>query len=388
MNMIFGVRYRSKHQSTSDVFILPWGHLINRNNFNFNKRYDYCISPHKQYCTILVVTMSDTELITRTENGAVSLATTGSACLNLFFKTVRNTPPEALRTMLSEAWAESPLDTLRIIFNLRDIRSGKGERKQFQESLKWLCENGRDRHVLCNLENIPHFGTFKDIWTVCGTPVEGEAIKYFADQLRTDIQRLKATESGKHCEISLAAKWAPTEGSALDKKSNLCKRLCGALTKQQVLNPLGWVEVKNLRDYRKNLIVPLRNQLDIVEHHTCSGDWANIDFEKCPSVAMNMYRKAFLKHQTDRFKEYLTAVKAGTAKINATAVFPHTLVAHYMNHSNPEVDETVEAQWKALVENLRQKFGTEGRNFVNARFSYQRLVKDMGEYYHTLLKKK
>ncbi|RYD57367.1 MAG: glycosyltransferase family 1 protein [Sphingobacteriales bacterium] len=38
-------------------------------------------------------------------------------------------------------------------------------------------------------------------------------------------------------------------------------------------------------------------------------------------------------------------------------------------------------------EALREQFGKDGRNFVNSRFSYQRLVRDMGEYYNTLLKR-
>lgn len=39
-------------------------------------------------------------------------------------------------------------------------------------------------------------------------------------------------------------------------------------------------------------------------------------------------------------------------------------------------------------EALRQQFGREGRAFVNSRFSYQRLVRDMAEYYDRLLKKR
>jgi len=39
-------------------------------------------------------------------------------------------------------------------------------------------------------------------------------------------------------------------------------------------------------------------------------------------------------------------------------------------------------------EELRQDFGAAGRRFVQGKFSYQRLVKDMSEYYYKLLEKK
>lgn len=38
-------------------------------------------------------------------------------------------------------------------------------------------------------------------------------------------------------------------------------------------------------------------------------------------------------------------------------------------------------------EELRKKFGVDGREFANSKFSYQRLMRDMSEYYNTLLKK-
>lgn len=88
----------------------------------------------------------------KTLNGADSLATTGSARLNLFFKVTRDLPPETLRTFLEAAWAEDPLDTVKLIFHLRDCRGGKGEKRQFQYALKWLEEN----HLPTLAQNLKH----------------------------------------------------------------------------------------------------------------------------------------------------------------------------------------------------------------------------------------
>ena len=68
---------------------------------------------------------------TVTENGAVSLETTGMARVNLFFKLCRGVEEEQLCALLEAAWAEEPLDCLKLIFNGRDCRGGKGERRIF-----------------------------------------------------------------------------------------------------------------------------------------------------------------------------------------------------------------------------------------------------------------
>ncbi len=227
-----------------------------------------------------------------TANGAVSHATTGSATLDLFFKTVRNTPDGALTDMLGRAWAENPLDTLRIIFHLRDCRGGKGERKQFHECMRWLINSGNDKHLLANLEHIPFYGTYKDIFALCGTELELPALKLYAGQLRTDIDAYNRAKNDGHVNasghvntsVSLAAKWAPTEGSSLDKRHNLVRKLVGIL-RNGPWSPMSTI-VNNLATYRKNLITPLRAHLDIVERHMCAGDWSSIKVETVPSVAI------------------------------------------------------------------------------------------------------
>ena len=70
---------------------------------------------------------------TTTENGAISLETTGMERVNFFFKMCRGLDRINLEKMLEKSWLENKLDTLKIIYQCRDCRGGgKGERQLFR----------------------------------------------------------------------------------------------------------------------------------------------------------------------------------------------------------------------------------------------------------------
>jgi len=291
-----------------------------------------------------------------TANGALSHATTGSAVLNLFFKALRTSTAEQIATLMTEAWKENPLLTLRAVFHLRDCRGGKGEKKAFYECLKWLLANGHYEHVLSNLEHIPFYGTYKDLLIVCGgTDLEKPMLRHYASTLCNDIDTLNhiSKDGGKAqkltgVQITLAGKWAPTEGGEMDKKFNYVRKLTEIFRSYD--KPQS-VKVKNARDYRKLLIGPLRRHANIVETQMCANDWDMIEYQNVPSVAMKLHRAAFAKHANEKFMAYLSDVKSGTKKINASGVFPHQLVGHYM--CGGAYDETIELQWKEIVKAAR-----------------------------------
>lgn len=290
---------------------------------------------------------------TVTENGAISHASTGSAVLNYFFRVVRKTETSQLEALLKAAWDENPLLTLRAVFHLRDCRGGKGERSVFHDSVRWLIRRGHARHVLHNLEHIPFYGTYKDLLVACaGTELESHALALYAKTLNDDLRNISNLADGVsehppiHPPITLAAKWAPTEGGELDKKFKLARKLVSAMRS---------AGVTNFKDYRTKVLTPLRRHLDVVERRMCALDWDSIDYTHVPSVAMKNYRKAFAKHSDERFAKYLADVKTGAAKINAAAVFPHQLVKHYLRGGG--YDECIEMQWKAIVEAAKEKFG-------------------------------
>ena len=69
----------------------------------------------------------------------------------------------------------------------------------------------------------------------------------------------------------------------------------------------------NSKEYRK-LLSKLRNKIYIVESKITQGKWELIDYSEIPSRAMNLYSKAFMKHDPEGFTKYLNDVSIGKKK--------------------------------------------------------------------------
>lgn len=133
-------------------------------------------------------------------------------------------------------------------------------------------------------ERIVSTGTYKDIIVMfSGTSLEGSMLSYYASILVNDNEKL--TNNNKN--ISTAAKWAPTEGHAFDKKFKLASKLA---------EKLGISKAQ----YRK-MLVKLRSQLDLVETKMSSGLWSTIDYKKLPSNVIDKYARSFEFHDGARF---------------------------------------------------------------------------------------
>ena len=140
--------------------------------------------------------------------------------------------------------------------------------------------------------------------------------------------------------ISLLAKWLPS----INSHNTQTRRNALRIAKQINMSE---------RTYRKN-IAALRKYLDVVERKMSSDNWAAIDYETVPSKANLNYNKAFLRHDTERRQAFLSALKTGEAKINASVANPCDIVNKYMNlngrwYGLPQrADDTLEGMWKAL----------------------------------------
>lgn len=276
------------------------------------------------------------KMTTITENGALSLGTTGDARLNLFFKTVRGIEKERLVELIDASWAVDPLDTMKIMMNWRDCRGGKGDYAGFIDGLAHIAV-GNPEWILANLEVIPEYGRFLDIvklWHATGgDEVRAAIIDYCARVLEKDL-RVGDGEGG----ISLLAKWIPSEKGKWDKGFNraLCRRLYGS------------GGGRKLARLRKEVLVPLRKKLDLVESHLCEKDYGGVKYEGVPSVAMKRYRKAFGKKDSERFGAFMADVASGKKEIKAGQVYPHDLVRVYLGYGPCPVDPVIEEQWKVI----------------------------------------
>jgi hypothetical protein len=270
------------------------------------------------------------------EKGTCSLATTNSACVDLFFKMTQDVHQNPnFVEWIENSWEESPLDTMKIIFQSRDCRGGKGTKKTFINAMKYLSYEHRD-WVEENMSIIPTFGRYKDWIQLITDDTSDQIIYLICKQLKEDVANMNEGYA-----ISLLAKWIPSEKKKLNKNNNITKLITKQLYDAHEKQPY--------KRFRKEYITPLRYYLKIVENYMCSNRWEEIDFSIVPSCAMNRLKKAFQKHTPEKFADWLNAVKEGKSKINAGQLQPHELVKHYINSGG--YDEVVELQWLQIVEN-------------------------------------
>jgi len=290
----------------------------------------------------IVEDYSELEGTARTEKGALSFCCSGDPRLDLFFKSVRSIPcrnpdksqssEKYLEFLLGESWKVSPLDTLKIIFYIRDCRGGKGEKRIFTACIRWLIEHHLQVAKDC-IKYIPHYGKWKDLLIIfAGTPLEEAAIYFHTDQLRKDLEIVKEEDEKPH--ISLAAKYAPSEKSKFDKKYNMVAKYCAALGVNKV-------------QYRKHILGPLRALNNIVEQLMTAKRWEDVDYSQVPSIASKIYRKAFTRHDKERYIEYLQNVMKGTQKINVSTLMPYQIIEPYIK--GHELDQTLEAFWQTFI---------------------------------------
>ena len=143
---------------------------------------------------------------TLTENGAATLRSTGSDCLDLFaaIGALRNADEQDIIVRFVRAYAEDRDLAMKMLFFCRDIRGGLGERRVFRAILKYLAD-ARPESVRRNIGLISEYGRWDDITVLFGTACEGDAMDLIRDQLDKDLFALESGES-----VSLMAKWLPS----------------------------------------------------------------------------------------------------------------------------------------------------------------------------------
>lgn len=265
---------------------------------------------------------------TRTENGAVALNTSGDARLDLFgtIGSLREADENRITTLFAEAYAQDKLFATKIAFYARDIRGGLGERKTFRTIIRYMAEKHPEA-LRPNLDLVGVFGRYDDLYELIGTPLEDDMWAAMKKQFEEDLQNLNAGNA-----ISLLAKWIKTA----DASSSATRKL-GILTAQKLGYP-----VYNF----KRIVRSMRKQIGVIESLMSAGRWDEIKYPEVPSRAMMIYRKAFMKHDAERFGEFINKAEKGEVKINASTLFPYDIVEKILY--GRESSKVLEAQWKAL----------------------------------------
>lgn len=280
--------------------------------------------------TFLQELARDTNLTT-TENGAATYASSLSASLDYFAAAgaMRDTPDKAA-DLFEKAYREDPQTAVRIMFYLRDVRGGQGERAMFRACLKRLADLGYSDMGKV-LKHVPEYGRWDDVF-YDGSTVTGPMVQLVGEQLVADA---KACGLGQ--PVSLAAKWLPSE------KSKSRQRLWLNLRRA-----LGLSE----RKYRK-VLSRLRSHIGLLEHQMSDNRWEDIDYGKLPSRAHMTHVKAFKRHTPDKYQAYLDSVNRGEADMKASVLYPYEL---YDMAYGPNAD-AASAFWENLPDYTRGNDG-------------------------------
>lgn len=283
----------------------------------------------------LVKGLSEESTKIKTENDMETYSSSLNNCLDLFFVigALRDETNESrIIGLFSKAWNENKLLALLILFWVRDIRGGAGERRIFRIISKWLVANYKSDFERM-IPIIPHYGRWDDIF-----------------ELDSDVVPLTIL-NGLTVKDSLLAKWLPRKG----KFANKIRKYLKVTPKQ----------------YRQ-LLVGLTK---VVETQMCNKEWDEIEYSKVPSQAFKNYQRAFSRHDSDRFGEFIEKALKGEEKINASAIHPHEIlkpilkdfyhIGWYEGSTDVlKVDEDLEKSVNAQWMNLPDYIGDSKESFI------------------------
>lgn len=278
---------------------------------------------------------------TSTLNGAKTHASTGDACLDFFAVAggMRYRKKAEQIRLFDRAYIETPDLAMKLLFHIRDIREGMGERTLFRTLLQHVACTWPDS-VRKNVGYISEYGRWDDLICLLNTPARKEAVRVIRKQLEKDLAAAERRENGEtDAIVSLLAKWLPSANASSPKTRMNAHRLAFALQMSE-------------KDYR-HMLSRLRAQSGLVERRLTAKKADKIVYEHVPAQAMLKYRSAFARQDKARYEDYLAGVIIGDRKMHADTLFPYELLRPYFNsgcssvsHANGE--DTLEALWQSM----------------------------------------
>jgi hypothetical protein len=201
--------------------------------------------------------------LTYTENDALTYVSSGSCIVDFFFHGAalrKDTDGQLACLLFKQAYEQDKSLALKALFYIRDVRGGQGERRTFRHIIKYLAENDAEwfkkvnKTGAENLALIPEYGRWDDLWVLLSTNLKDEVIEFIRRQLDADKSN---AEQLKHYNISLLAKWLPSENASSPATKAFAKIIITGLGVSPKL-------------YRKTLAF-LRGALDVLERKISAG---------------------------------------------------------------------------------------------------------------------
>lgn len=259
----------------------------------------------------------------KTQNDAITFIRSGSALLDFYAQAgaMRPKPQEAL-DLFKKAFAEDREKAVKILFYLRDVRGGQGERVLFRTCLEWLGTTYPEVFEQI-VQHVPEYGRWDDLLFD-----NEKCFALISEQLEKDTKDEKP---------SLLAKWLPTANASSKTTQAKAKFIAGKLG-------------MNTIEYRKKLRV-IRKKIQAVEEQMSANEWKGIDYSAVPSQASRIYKDAFKKHDETRYSAFIDKAEKGEVKINAGTLYPYQIYKSVESNYS----KTLEALWNQLPDYTQGK---------------------------------
>ena len=198
---------------------------------------------------------------------------------------------------------------MRILFWSRDCRGGAGARRNFITVMKKL-QLERPAVFSKVFKFIPEFGYWKDVYHLKPTL---EVIKFIAETLVNESDH------------SLCAKYCPRKGEWFYHLRKILK-----------MSP---------SEFRHFIV----SKTQVVENFMCANEWNSIKYEEVPSVAGLRYKNTFIKHDGERYNQYIQSVLKDENKINSSVLYPNDIYHNYIYQSKSATSaDAIKAMWNNL----------------------------------------
>jgi hypothetical protein len=261
-----------------------------------------------------------------TENEAITFIRSGFFLLDFYAQAgaMRKNKDKALG-LFKKAFAENRLYAVKILFYLRDVRGGQGERDLFRTCLEWL---GTDYPEVFEkiIGYVSEYGRWDDM--------------FFDNDKCFDVIGSQIKEDKDSKNPSLLSKWLPT----INASSPTTRAKAKFMAKKLGMNDI---------EYRKT-VRKIRKQIKVVEELMSANKWSDINYSAVPSQASRIYKDAFKNHDEVRYGKFVEKAEKGEVKINAGTLYPYQIYKSV----NENYSRTLEALWKQLPDY------TQGKNAI------------------------
>lgn len=283
--------------------------------------------------------MKKAGILTETENGALSYETSMKPLVDCNFRVANYRRSigdnEMFLSDITKAFKSDEMMTFLWLFFLRDCRGGLGERQLFREAMVMLS-NTNPALVLSVLDKIPYYGRWDDLISITletnNSTVFKTGISYIKDEIKMDIERMKL-----NLDVSLLAKWMPSINTSSKDTVRKARKLSKAL---------GYTE----KEYRE-VLSSLRKYLNVTERHLSLREYDTIDYTSVPAKAAMNYSEAFLRHDPERYGEYIKKVISGEISAKISGLDPYVILRKEVQSSVEQQKLLYESIWNNFVEN-------------------------------------